>query len=69
MKLIKVPNSTFLKELTKHLETLKNEGIVVENYEFIHMSTSVKIYFTPVSDMEKISYGYGHPRQIQEKNL
>lgn len=64
MKLIKVPNTIFIKELIKHLETLKSEGVVVSDYEFIHMNTSVKIQFMPITEMEKIGYGYNTRSQL-----
>ena len=55
MKLIKVQNSMFVRELENHLRTLQSEGIVVEDYEFRRKNTSVKIYFTHLTEMEKIA--------------
>lgn len=68
MRLIKVSNYAFIKELTKHLDTLKKEGVVVKEFELIHMNTSVKITFLPLTDTEVVAYGYSsHPEipQIQ----
>lgn len=68
MKLIKVQNSMFIRELDKHLKTLQSEGIVVQEYEFILMNTSVKIHFTPLTEMEKISYGYSVRPGLEDNN-
>ena len=68
MKLIKVQNSMFVRELENHLRTLQSEGIVVEDYEFRRKNTSVKIYFTHLTEMEKIAYGYSVRPGLENNN-
>lgn len=68
MKLIKVPNSVFIKELTKHLDTLIAEGVVVETYELVHRNTSVRISFKELTKTEIIAYGYSETHQLEDNN-
>lgn len=58
MKLIKMGNAALIKELTTHLNILKESKIVVEDFEFINKNSSVKIQFLPLDSREIIAYDF-----------
>lgn len=58
MKLQKMGNAALVKELNNHLTILKNEQIVVKDFEFIKKNSALRIDFMPLEEKELIAYEY-----------
>lgn len=58
MKLVKMGNAALKKELTNHLSILKEEQIVVKDFEFINKNSAIKVIFHPLDGREIIAYDF-----------
>lgn len=56
MKLQHMGNAALAKELFRHLTDLKNEQIVIKDFEFINKNSAVRIDFLPLDSKELIAY-------------
>ena len=62
-------NANLQKELTTHLKTLKEHGLVVKDFEEINKKSGFHITFLPLSDQERIVYGYDMGNAIEDHNI
>ena len=60
-------NANLMRMLTGHLETLKEHELVVEQYQDVNRKSGIRITFLPLSDKEKIVYGYDMDNAIEDK--
>ena len=60
-------NANLMRMLTGHLETLKDHELVVEEYQDVNRKSGIHITFLPLSDKEKIVYGYDMDNAIEDK--
>lgn len=58
MKLIKMGNAALVKELTNHLNILKEEHIVIKDFEFVNKNSALKVTFHPLDNREIIAYDF-----------
>ena len=62
-------NANLLRMLTSHLETLKDHELVVEKYQDVNRKSGIHITFLPLSDKERIVYGYDMDTTIEDKHV
>lgn len=58
MKMLKVGNSAFMKELKQHLSTLQDNHVIVKDFEVLNRGAGIRVTFLPLNDAEKLAYDY-----------
>lgn len=58
LKLDKITNTALTKELIKHFEFLKGNGIIINKYRFMNKNSSVVIEFCPLDSKELLAYEF-----------
>ena len=69
MKLQRIGNAALIKELTHHLSILKNEQIVVKDFDFINKNSALHIEFMDLEDKELFAYEYNTKNALESSDV
>lgn len=62
-------NANLLRELTNHLSTLQTNELIVQDFEEVNRKSGIRITFLPLSDKERIVYGYDLDTAIEDHQI